>query len=122
METTTHSNVHVAAPMERDEWLTALSELSDRLESIERMQRVHAQSIAHIKDRSRQMYGHVKETVKLNDEARVVDYNNINARVQIANDRIVGKFRELDDSLNDVAKQLARRDSATENLSLRVTR
>ena len=60
METTTHSNVHAAGPMERDEWLTALSELSDRLESIERMQRLHAQSIAHTEDQSKQMYGHVK--------------------------------------------------------------
>ena len=76
--------------MERDEWLMALSELSDQLDSIERMQRVHAQSIAHTTDQSRQMYGHVKEALKLNDEARVVDYNKINARVQIANDRIVG--------------------------------
>ena len=108
--------------MERDEWLTALSELSDRLGSTERMQRLHAQSIAHIEKQSKQMYGHVKEAVKLSDEARVVDYNNINARVQIADDRIVGKFRELDESLTEIAKQFAERGMATENLPLRANR
>ena len=94
MKTSTRSHVHAAGPMERDEWLTALSDLSDRLESIERMHRLHAQRIAHIEEQSQQMYGHVKETVKLNDEARVIDYTNINERVQIADVNIVGKFRE----------------------------
>ena len=65
---------------------TALSELSDRLESIERLQRLHAQSIVHIEEQARQMHGHVKEAIKLSDEARVVDYNYINSRVNIAND------------------------------------
>ena len=90
MEATTHSNVHAAGPTERDEWLTALSELSDRLEANERSQRLHAQSIVHIEDQARLMHGHVKEAVKLSDEARVVDCNNLNARVNIANDRIIG--------------------------------
>ena len=45
------------------------------------------------------MYVHVKETVKLNDGAKVVDDNNLNASVRIANDRIVWKFLELDNSL-----------------------
>ena len=122
METSTQSHVHAAGPMERDEWLTALSDPSDRLQCIERMQRLHAQSIAHIEGQSKQMYGHVKEAVKLNDEARVIDYTNINARVQIADDQIVGKIRELDQSLNEIARQLAERDTATENLSLRANR
>ena len=117
METSTHSHVHAADPMEHDEWLTALSDLSDRLESIERMQRLHAQSIAHIEEQSKQMYGHRKEAVKLNDEARVIDYTDINARVQIADDKM-GKFRELDESLTEIAKQLAERDMATKNASL----
>ena len=53
--------------MERDKWPAALSELSDRLESIERLQRLHAQSIPHIEDQARLMHGHVKEAVKLSD-------------------------------------------------------
>ena len=108
MDTTTYSNVHAAEPMERDEWLTALSELSDVLESIERLQRLHAHSIVHIEDQARQMHGHVQQAIKLSDEARVVDYNNINSRANIANDRIIGKLQALDDALNDVAKQFCR--------------
>ena len=83
METTTHSNVHVAGPMERDKWPAALPELSDRLDSIERLQRLHAQSIVHIEEQTRQVYGKVREAVKLSDEARVVDYNNLNGRVSL---------------------------------------
>ena len=55
--------------MERDKWLTAFSELSDRLESIERVQRLHVRSIVHIEKQARQMHGKVKEAVKLSDEA-----------------------------------------------------
>jgi hypothetical protein len=87
METSTHSNVQAAGPMERDEWLTAPSDLSDRLESIERMQRLHAQSIANIEAQSKHMYGQVKDAVRLNYEARIIDTMNINARVQIADDK-----------------------------------
>lgn len=68
------------------------------------------------------MYGHVKEAVKLNDGARVIDYTNINARLQIADNKTVRKFRELDESLNEIARQFAERDTDTENLSLRVNR
>ena len=42
--------------------------------------------------------------------------------MNIANDKIIGKHRDLDDALNFVARQFVERDLATENLSLRVNR
>ena len=88
METTAHSNVHAAGTTERDEWRTALSELSDRLESTERLQRLHTQSIVHIEDQARLIHGHAEEAVKLSDEAKAVGYTNLNARGSIANDKM----------------------------------
>ena len=42
--------------------------------------------------------------------------------MNVANDRIIGKFREFDDALNDIAKQIAERGLATDKLSPRVGR
>ena len=50
------------------------------------------------------MHGHVKEAVKLSDEARVVDYNNFNARVKMANDRKNDSFASMMTPSMKVAK------------------
>ena len=113
METTTRSNAHAAGPMERDEWRTALSELSDRLEPIERLQRLRAQSIVHI------------ETQKLSSSMAKPESSTTTIAMHVRTWPMTGSLGHiggLDDALNEVAKRVAERDLATENRSLRGNR
>ena len=81
MEATTHFNVHAAGAMERDKWLTALSELGDRL--VHRtLDTAALKSIVHIEEQARQRFGKAREAFKFSDVAKIIDYNNSNARVK----------------------------------------
>jgi hypothetical protein len=90
--------------MEQRDWLQALNEFNDRLESLERYQRLHAQSIAHLDE------GQVQSVRKLSG-IHDVALTQINSRLEMANATIITKFAQIDQHMNDNAQQFAERDA-----------
>ena len=71
-----------------------LNNFSDRMESVERILRLHAQTLAHVEeDRVR--------LVQMISSVQTVDVSQVHNRLALANATIVSKFEAYDKLLND---------------------
>ena len=74
-------------PQESREWLDALHEVEHRVEQLERLQRLNAQTINHLSAQQTENLGYVKQSFTQNDQK----FSKIDQSMNSASDKIIGK-------------------------------
>ena len=107
-----------AGPQEEQDWTAALETVTDRLDTLDRMSRLHGQSIFHIEEDRGMLLGKLTSAVDALEKTNVDRSNNIHARINEGGDNIrtellatrdatASKFLELE-------AEIALRDSRIE--------
>ena len=106
-----------AGPQERADWLEALESNNNRLESMERLQRMQGQTIAHMEEQ-RQVLQARMESAAVSHSKDVRDrFDNIHARLNEGNENWKMKFIEYDAKFAELEQIIALRDSRLELLT-----
>ena len=106
-----------AGPQERADWLEALESTENRLESMERLQRMQGQTIAHMEEQ-RQVLQARMESAAVSHSKEVRDrFDNVHARLNEGNENWKMKFIEYDGKFAELEQIIAIRDSRLELLT-----
>ena len=117
VEMETDFRTQPAGPQERADWLEALESNNNRLESMERLQRMQGQTIAHMEEQ-RQVLQARMESAAVSHSKDVRDrFDNIHARLNEGSENWKMKFIEYDAKFAELEQIIALRDSRLELLT-----
>ena len=103
-----------AGPRKGSGWLQALEVVNDRLDSLEKRQRLHAQTIAHMEEDGGSLVAKLVATMNCTIQETSERFYIVHARLNEGNDNWKQKFAEVDAKLTELEHLMAHRDSRLE--------
>ena len=103
-----------AGPQEGSDWLQALETVNDRLDTLERHQRLHAQTIAHMEEDRSALLAKFEATMRRQVEETSTRFDAVHARMNEGNQNWKTKFTEVDAKFTELENTIAHRDSRIE--------
>ena len=115
-----------AGPQEAEDWTVALEAVTDRLDTLERMSRLHGQSIFHIEEDRGMLLGKLTSCVDALEKTNSDRSDGIHARINEGGENIRGELLATRDAVQskftELETEIALRDSRIDLMAGQIQR